>query len=147
METPDATTPQANAHMGGNHVIGLSNSRTAEAAGYDRARVNMNTPGNGADANGYNKMAKRPGLAARRSSPIPHAWRFIRTTRETVGLNKLPDMIRHHGARLPRRLATQMQDGFNSLHFDAGAREFETPRSNARHQPSHDGAQPVGHPP
>ena len=33
METPEDTTPQAKAHIGGNHVIGFSNSRTAEGAG------------------------------------------------------------------------------------------------------------------
>jgi hypothetical protein len=31
--TPDATTPQANAHIGGNQVIGFSNSATAERDG------------------------------------------------------------------------------------------------------------------
>jgi hypothetical protein len=29
-------TPQANAHMGGNHVMGLSNSRIANGVGQDR---------------------------------------------------------------------------------------------------------------
>jgi hypothetical protein len=31
--TPDDTTPHANAHIGGNHVIGFSSSSTAEGAG------------------------------------------------------------------------------------------------------------------
>ena len=31
--TPEATTPQAKAHIGGNQVIGLSNSATADGAG------------------------------------------------------------------------------------------------------------------
>ena len=31
--TPDDTTPQANAHIGGNQVTGLSSSRTAAGAG------------------------------------------------------------------------------------------------------------------
>ena len=30
---PDATTPQANAHMGGNQVMGFNNSVTAEKVG------------------------------------------------------------------------------------------------------------------
>ncbi|GAC1620618.1 MAG: hypothetical protein NVS9B10_02530 [Nevskia sp.] len=30
---PDATTPQANAHMGGNQVIGFRSSATADRAG------------------------------------------------------------------------------------------------------------------
>jgi hypothetical protein len=30
---PEATTPQAKAHMGGNQVIGLSSSATADGAG------------------------------------------------------------------------------------------------------------------
>jgi hypothetical protein len=33
MEIPEATTPQANAHMGGNQVIGLNNSVIAESWG------------------------------------------------------------------------------------------------------------------
>jgi hypothetical protein len=32
-ETPEATTPHANAHIGGNHVMGLSSSATAEGWG------------------------------------------------------------------------------------------------------------------
>jgi hypothetical protein len=32
-ETPEATTPQANAHIGGNQVIGLRISATVERAG------------------------------------------------------------------------------------------------------------------
>jgi hypothetical protein len=32
-DTPDATTPQANAHMGGNQVIGLNSSKMADGAG------------------------------------------------------------------------------------------------------------------
>jgi hypothetical protein len=32
---PEATTPQANAHIGGNQVIGFSNSAIAEGAGKD----------------------------------------------------------------------------------------------------------------
>ena len=32
-ETPDAIAPQAKAHIGGNHVIGLSSSATAEREG------------------------------------------------------------------------------------------------------------------
>ena len=35
--TPDETTPQAKAHIGGNQVIGFSNSTTADGAGYDKA--------------------------------------------------------------------------------------------------------------
>jgi hypothetical protein len=35
--TPDETTPQANAHIGGNHVIGFKSSSTADGAGYDAA--------------------------------------------------------------------------------------------------------------
>ena len=31
--TPDETTPQKNAHIGGNHVMGLSSSSTSRAAG------------------------------------------------------------------------------------------------------------------
>ena len=31
--TPDATTPQANAHIGGNQVMGLKSSVTADRAG------------------------------------------------------------------------------------------------------------------
>jgi hypothetical protein len=31
--TPDDATPQANAHIGGNQVTGLSSSRTADGAG------------------------------------------------------------------------------------------------------------------
>ena len=31
--TPDETTPQPNAHIGGNQVIGLKSSRMAEGAG------------------------------------------------------------------------------------------------------------------
>jgi hypothetical protein len=33
MGMPEATTPQANAHMGGNQVMGLKSSVTAESAG------------------------------------------------------------------------------------------------------------------
>jgi hypothetical protein len=32
---PDAITPQANAHIGGNQVMGFSNSATAEIFGRD----------------------------------------------------------------------------------------------------------------
>src|SRR5664279_2501035 len=32
-ETPEATTPQAKAHIGGNQVIGFSSSATADSAG------------------------------------------------------------------------------------------------------------------
>jgi hypothetical protein len=32
-DTPEATTPQANAHMGGNHVMGLRSSVKAEKVG------------------------------------------------------------------------------------------------------------------
>jgi hypothetical protein len=32
---PDATTPQANAHIGGNQVMGFSNSATADSLGRD----------------------------------------------------------------------------------------------------------------
>jgi hypothetical protein len=32
-DTPDATTPHEKAHIGGNHVIGLSSSATAGSAG------------------------------------------------------------------------------------------------------------------
>jgi hypothetical protein len=31
--TPDATTPQAKAHIGGNHVTGFRSSKTADGAG------------------------------------------------------------------------------------------------------------------
>jgi hypothetical protein len=33
MATPEATIPQANAHIGGNQVMGLNNSVTAESCG------------------------------------------------------------------------------------------------------------------
>jgi hypothetical protein len=33
METPEATTPQLKAHIGGNQVMGLNSSVTAESAG------------------------------------------------------------------------------------------------------------------
>jgi hypothetical protein len=33
MATPEATIPQANAHIGGNQVMGLNNSVTAESWG------------------------------------------------------------------------------------------------------------------
>jgi hypothetical protein len=33
MEMPEATMPQANAHIGGNQVMGLNNSVTAESWG------------------------------------------------------------------------------------------------------------------
>jgi hypothetical protein len=33
--TPEATTPQENAHIGGNHVIGFRSSATAPGAGSD----------------------------------------------------------------------------------------------------------------
>jgi hypothetical protein len=33
MDWPEDTTPQANAHMGGNQVTGLSSSKTADAWG------------------------------------------------------------------------------------------------------------------
>jgi hypothetical protein len=39
METPEDTTPQAKAHMGGNQVIGCSTSSTAEGAGRVAAAV------------------------------------------------------------------------------------------------------------
>ena len=35
MSTPEATTPQANAHIGGNQVMGLNNSVIAESWGND----------------------------------------------------------------------------------------------------------------
>jgi hypothetical protein len=38
-DTPEATTPQPNAHIGGNHVMGFSNSATADKAG--RAMATM----------------------------------------------------------------------------------------------------------
>ena len=39
MDTPEATTPQANAHMGGNQVMGLNNSVTADRAGSCMGKV------------------------------------------------------------------------------------------------------------
>jgi hypothetical protein len=33
IDTPEATTPQAKAHMGGNQVMGLNSSVTADRAG------------------------------------------------------------------------------------------------------------------
>ena len=38
-DTPDATTPQAKAHIGGNQVIGLSSSATVDSAGRDSGRA------------------------------------------------------------------------------------------------------------
>jgi hypothetical protein len=37
--TPEATTPQAKAHIGGNQVMGLSSSATADGAGSDMAMI------------------------------------------------------------------------------------------------------------
>jgi hypothetical protein len=36
---PDATTPQVNAHIGGNQVTGFSNSATAESLGRDMREI------------------------------------------------------------------------------------------------------------
>ncbi len=47
-----------------------------------------------------------------------------------------------HAARV---LAAQVQDGLDRLHLDAGAGELEALGSDARHQPAHQRAQPVGH--
>lgn len=38
-DTPDAITPQQNAHIGGNHVIGFSNSATTGQEGTDEGEV------------------------------------------------------------------------------------------------------------
>ncbi len=54
-------------------------------------------------------------------------------------------MGRDHPFHLFGLFAAQMQDGFDGLHFHAGAGEFKAAGADFGHQPCHDGADPVGH--
>ncbi len=54
-------------------------------------------------------------------------------------------MAGDQGLHAARFLAPQVQDGFDRLHLHPGAREFQSTRADAGHEPGDEGTGPIGH--
>eukprot|EP01036_Dinobryon_divergens_P058803 gene58803-78459_t len=65
--------------------------------------------------------------------------------RQPIRPYQVHHMLGHHGFHAGGGLTLQVQHGFHRLHFHPRAGELQPARADARHQPAHDGAQPVGH--
>ena len=97
--------------------------------------------------------ARRPAptqAASRTTMPTSRASftarQFVCLGRQAVGLDQRPDMRRAPCCAARRGfLAAQVQHGFDRLHLDPGAGEFQAARADARHQPADQRAQPVRH--